>query len=64
MVEGGIGEWWLPCRARILFRNIMTLIILLTIIILQALCLKKIKGLDKKVKLVDASFIWTEPHSR
>jgi nonsense-mediated mRNA decay protein 3 len=30
---------------------------------LLALCLKKIKGLNK-VKLVDAGFIWTEPHSR
>lgn len=29
-----------------------------------ALCLQKIKGLNKEVKLVDASFIWTEPHSR
>jgi nonsense-mediated mRNA decay protein 3 len=30
---------------------------------LLALCLKLVKGL-KRVKLVDASFIWTEPHSR
>ena len=30
---------------------------------LLALLLKKIRGLGK-VKLVDASFIWTEPHSR
>lgn len=30
---------------------------------LLALCLKKLKGLNK-VKLVDAAFIWTEPHSR
>eukprot|EP00455_Lapot_gusevi_P046566 TRINITY_DN614_c0_g3_i2.p1 TRINITY_DN614_c0_g3~~TRINITY_DN614_c0_g3_i2.p1 ORF type:complete len:539 (+),score=164.90 TRINITY_DN614_c0_g3_i2:130-1746(+) len=30
---------------------------------LLALCLKKIKGLNK-VKLIDASFVWTEPHSR
>eukprot|EP00744_Colponema_vietnamica_P008788 GILI01012531.1.p1 GENE.GILI01012531.1~~GILI01012531.1.p1 ORF type:complete len:509 (-),score=136.37 GILI01012531.1:78-1604(-) len=30
---------------------------------LLAICLKKIKGLNK-VKLVDASFVWTEPHSR
>lgn len=30
---------------------------------LLALCIKKIKGLTK-VKLVDAGFIWTEPHSR
>jgi len=31
---------------------------------LMALCLKKVKGLDKGVKLTDASFIWTEEHSR
>lgn len=30
---------------------------------LLALCLKKLRGLGK-VRLVDASFIWTEPHSR
>eukprot|EP01135_Chromosphaera_perkinsii_P010457 Nk52_evm20s2133 gene=Nk52_evmTU20s2133 len=30
---------------------------------LLTLCLKKIKGLSK-VRLVDAGFIWTEPHSR
>lgn len=30
---------------------------------LLAICLKNIKGL-KQVKLLDASFIWTEPHSR
>ncbi|PVU85686.1 hypothetical protein BB560_006948 [Smittium megazygosporum] len=30
---------------------------------LLALCLKKLKGLQK-VRLIDASFIWTEPHSR
>ena len=30
---------------------------------LLALCLKKLKGLQK-VRLVDAGFIWTEPHSR
>lgn len=30
---------------------------------LLALCLKKIKGLNK-VRLVDAKFIWTEPHSK
>lgn len=29
----------------------------------MALCLKRLKGLNK-VRLVDASFIWTEPHSR
>ncbi|KAF0699419.1 Aste57867_10027 [Aphanomyces stellatus] len=31
---------------------------------LMALCLKKINGLTRSIKLVDASFIWTEPHSR
>ncbi|KAF9163887.1 hypothetical protein DFQ26_002044 [Actinomortierella ambigua] len=30
---------------------------------LLALCLKKLKGLNK-VRLVDAGFIWTEPHSK
>ncbi|XP_040572820.1 60S ribosomal export protein NMD3 [Lepeophtheirus salmonis] len=30
---------------------------------MMALCLKKLKGLSK-VKLVDANFVWTEPHSR
>ncbi|CAB4421389.1 unnamed protein product [Rhizophagus irregularis] len=30
---------------------------------LLALCLKKLKGLNK-VRLIDAGFIWTEPHSR
>lgn len=30
---------------------------------LLALCLKKLKGLNK-VRIVDASFVWTEPHSR
>jgi nonsense-mediated mRNA decay protein 3 len=30
---------------------------------LLALCLKKLRGLNK-VRLIDASFIWTEPHSR
>jgi len=30
---------------------------------LMAICLKKIKGLNK-VNLIDAKFIWTEPHSR
>jgi len=30
---------------------------------LLALCLKKIRGLNK-VKLVDANWVWTEPHSR
>ena len=28
-----------------------------------ALCLKKIRGLNQ-VKIIDASFIYTEPHSR
>jgi nonsense-mediated mRNA decay protein 3 len=30
---------------------------------MMQMCLKKVKGLNK-VKLVDANFIWTEPHSR
>ncbi|CAG8499045.1 5817_t:CDS:2 [Funneliformis mosseae] len=30
---------------------------------LLALCLKKLKGLNK-VRLIDAGFIWTEPHSK
>ncbi len=30
---------------------------------LLTFCIKKIKGLSK-VKLVDAGFIWTEPHSK
>ncbi|KAK4056840.1 ribosome-binding protein [Microbotryomycetes sp. JL221] len=30
---------------------------------LLAICLKKLKGLNK-VRLIDAGFIWTEPHSR
>lgn len=30
---------------------------------LLALCLKKLRGL-KGVRLIDAGFIWTEPHSR
>lgn len=29
-----------------------------------ALCLKRIPGLKRKVRLVDAAFIWTEEHSR
>jgi nonsense-mediated mRNA decay protein 3 len=29
----------------------------------MALCLKRVKGLNK-VRLVDASFLWTEPHSK
>lgn len=31
---------------------------------LLQVCLKKIKGLKKKVKLVDANFLYTEPHSK
>jgi nonsense-mediated mRNA decay protein 3 len=27
-------------------------------------CLRQIKGLTKKFKMMDAGFIWTEPHSR
>ena len=30
---------------------------------LMALCLRRVKGLSK-VRLIDASFIWTEPHSK
>ena len=30
---------------------------------LLAICLKKLKGLSK-VRLIDAGFIWTEPHSK
>lgn len=30
---------------------------------LLALCLKKLKGLNR-VKLIDAGFVWTEPHSK
>ena len=30
---------------------------------LLQLCLKKVRGLNK-VRLIDASFVWTEPHSR
>src|ERR1700712_1952533 len=30
---------------------------------LLALCLRKLKGLNK-VRIIDASFVWTEPHSR
>lgn len=30
---------------------------------LLKLCLKKMKGLNK-VRLVDAGFVWTEPHSK
>ncbi|EQC42670.1 hypothetical protein SDRG_00397 [Saprolegnia diclina VS20] len=31
---------------------------------LMTLCLKKVQGLGRDVKLMDASFIWTEPHSK
>jgi len=31
---------------------------------LLAVCLKKIKGLKKQVKLIDANFLYTEPHSK
>lgn len=30
---------------------------------LLTLCLKKLKGLNR-LKLVDAGFVWTEPHSK
>lgn len=30
---------------------------------LLSICLKKLKGLNR-VKLVDAGFVWTEPHSK
>jgi len=30
---------------------------------LLAMCLKKLKGM-KAIRLLDAQFIWTEPHSR
>ncbi len=30
---------------------------------LLSVCLKRVRGLNK-IKLVDAGFIWTEPHSR
>jgi nonsense-mediated mRNA decay protein 3 len=30
---------------------------------LLAICLRKLKGL-KEVRLIDAGFIWTEPHSK
>jgi nonsense-mediated mRNA decay protein 3 len=29
-----------------------------------SLCVKKIKGLTKNLKLLDAKFVWTEPHSK
>jgi nonsense-mediated mRNA decay protein 3 len=30
---------------------------------LLSFCLRRVRGLNK-VRLVDASFVWTEPHSR
>ncbi|XP_011505275.1 PREDICTED: 60S ribosomal export protein NMD3 [Ceratosolen solmsi marchali] len=42
------GEW---IKASLESRELMTL------------CLKKLKGLNR-VKLIDASFVWTEPHSK
>ena len=27
-------------------------------------CLKLVKGINKGLKLVDSTFLWTEPHSR
>ncbi len=43
------AQGWLPCEPE--SRELL------------AFCLKRIPGL-KKVKLVDAAFIWTEPHSK
>jgi nonsense-mediated mRNA decay protein 3 len=31
---------------------------------LMSLLLKRIRGLGKEVRLVDAAWVWTEPHSR
>lgn len=31
---------------------------------LLTVCLKKVKALSKEVRLVDAGFVWTEPHSK
>eukprot|EP01112_Ceratiomyxa_fruticulosa_P007094 TRINITY_DN1830_c0_g2_i1.p1 TRINITY_DN1830_c0_g2~~TRINITY_DN1830_c0_g2_i1.p1 ORF type:complete len:515 (+),score=107.78 TRINITY_DN1830_c0_g2_i1:197-1741(+) len=31
---------------------------------LLTICIKRIKGLNNQVKLVDAGFVWTEPHSK
>lgn len=31
---------------------------------LLSICIKKLKGLNKEVRLIDAGFIWTEPHSK
>jgi len=31
---------------------------------MMSLCLPKIKGLNKNIKIMDSCFIWTEPHSK
>jgi nonsense-mediated mRNA decay protein 3 len=31
---------------------------------MMTLCLGKVKGLNKSVKILDSSFVWTEPHSK
>ena len=31
---------------------------------MMALCLSKTRGLHKNIKIVDSSFVWTEPHSK
>ncbi|EQC42697.1 hypothetical protein SDRG_00424 [Saprolegnia diclina VS20] len=31
---------------------------------LMSICLKKLHGLGRDIKLMDASFMWTEPHSK
>lgn len=31
---------------------------------MMTLCLSKIKGLNKSVKILDSGFVWTEPHSK
>lgn len=31
---------------------------------LMAICLKSVHGLSKDIKLTDANFVWTEPHSK
>ncbi|EQC42696.1 nonsense-mediated mRNA decay protein 3, partial [Saprolegnia diclina VS20] len=30
----------------------------------MSICLKKLHGLGRDIKLMDASFMWTEPHSK
>lgn len=45
------------------FRNPQWIIAELESAELLTMCLKKIKGLNK-VKLIDAAFVWTEPHSK